>query len=307
MKTVDQMSVKPGLSVSELVEEYKNAGVLGAGALARACDIYEEMIREDATIFLGIAGPMVPSGLRKVITELIKKGYVSAVVTSGANVVHDMIESFGGAHYQGSFHDDDKLLQVEEMGRIGNVLTKITDYTTFEDRVQEILSSIPEEGLLNLSVRELLSAIGASLDDDDSFLKAAYDNNIPVFSPGITDSMLGLQLFFFSERNKIILNVVKDMKELSNMVYDADKTGGIFLGGGVPKHYILGANLLREGIDYGIQVTLDREEGGSLSGAKLEEAISWSKARKESNLVSVVGDVTIILPIIAAAVMERVE
>jgi deoxyhypusine synthase len=301
------MSVKPGMGVGELVGEYKNAGVLGAGALARACDIYEAMIREEATIFLGIAGPMVPSGLRGVITDLIKKGYVSAVVTSGANVVHDMLESFGGAHYAGSFHEDDKVLRKKEVGRIGNVLTKISDYTTFEDRVQEMLSEVPEGELSNLSVRELLSMIGSKLDDKDSFLKAAHDNNIPVFSPGITDSMLGLQLFFFSERNHISLNVVKDMKELSDMVYDANKTGGIFLGGGVPKHYILGANLLREGIDYGIQVTLDREEGGSLSGAKLEEAISWSKAREESNVVSVVGDVTIILPIIAATIMERLE
>lgn len=307
MKKVDQMSVKPGMGVDELVGEYKNAGVLGAGNLARACDIYEEMIREETTIFLGIAGPMVPSGLRTIIADLIKKGYVNAVVTSGANVVHDMIESFGGVHYAGSFHDNDKALRKEEMGRIGNVLTKISDYTTFEDRVQDILSAIPEVDRSNLSVRELLSIIGSKMDDEDSFLKAAYDNNIPVFSPGITDSMLGLQLFFFSERNQMVLNVVKDMKDISDMVYDAKTTGGIFLGGGVPKHYILGANLLREGIDYGIQVTLDREEGGSLSGAKLEEAISWSKAREESNIVSVVGDVTIILPIIAAAVMERLK
>jgi len=299
------VGLRAGMTVDELVRELGGAGVQGAGNLSKACDILEEMVREKVTLFLGISGPMVPSGLREVITWFIREGHVRAVVTSGANVVHDMMEAFGGGHYVGSYQADDGALRREEIGRIGNVYTKISDFQVFEDKVQEILSGIPEDVRGDMSIRELLDIIGARLEDRKSFLRAAHEKDIPVFSPGLTDSMLGLQLFFFSQKNKIVLNAVKDMKELSDMVFDAEKTGGLFLGGGVPKHYILGANLLREGIDYGIQITLDREEGGSLSGAKLEEAVSWSKARDDSNIVTVIGDATIIFPIMAASLMER--
>ncbi|NOZ76993.1 MAG: deoxyhypusine synthase [Euryarchaeota archaeon] len=299
------MELRAGMTVDQLVGELGGAGVQGAGDLARACDILERMVREEATVFLGISGPMVPSGLRNIITWFIKEGHASAVVTSGANVVHDMMEAFGGGHYVGDFHADDEALRREEIGRIGNVFTRISDFQVFEDRVQELLSGIDEELRRDMSVRELLDIIGSGLDDENSFLRAAHKRGVPVFSPGLTDSMLGLQLFFFSEQNDIVLNAVKDMKELSDMVFEAEKTGAVFLGGGVPKHYILGANLLREGIDYGIQVTLDREEGGSLSGAKLEEAVSWSKAQSRANIATVIGDATVIFPIMAASLKER--
>ncbi len=305
MNKVEHISLKSEMSVNGIVEEYKKAGVLGAGNLARACDIYEEMLLKKACIFLGLSGPVIPSGLRNVVTDMIRSGYVDVIVTSGANVVHDMIEAFEGRHYCGSFFADDIKLNRDKIGRIGNVYTRMKDFEVFEDRVQEILKEIDEKKRENLSVRELLSFVGSKIGDKNSFLKAAFEHNVPVFSPGIVDSMLGLQLFFFAERNRMVLNVVKDMKELSDIVFDAKKTGAVILGGGVPKHYILGANLLRDGIDYGIQMTLDREEAGSLSGARLEEGISWGKARAESRIVSVVGDVTILFPIMVASIKER--
>jgi len=305
MRKVEQIEVTSRMSVDELVRQYREAGVLGAGALAKACDILEEMVKARATIFLGLAGPLVAAGLRKVIAELIRMGAVSAVVTNGANVVHDVLEAIGGAHYVGSFRSDDAELHSAEIGRIGNVYTKVKDFVAFEDYVQELLSGIDEERRSNLSIRELLSEIGRSIEDEDSFLRAAYECNVPIFSPAVVDSMLGLQLFFFAERNRIVLNAVKDMKELAQLVFEAREVGAIFLGGGVPKHYILGANLLRGGIDYGIQITLDREEAGSLSGAKLEEGISWGKTKEKGRVVTVVGDVTMVFPIMVASLKER--
>jgi deoxyhypusine synthase len=100
---------------------------------------------------------------------------------------------------------------------------------------------------------------------------------------------------------------VKDVKELTDIVFTAKKSGAIILGGGVPKHYILNANLLRKGIDYGIQITMDREEAGSLSGAKLEEGVSWGKAKARSRIVSCVGDVTVLFPLLVASVKERLK
>ncbi len=301
------MQIRGGMTADDIFKEYKKAGVLGAGSLAKAADILEEMIKKDVTIFLGISGPLVPSGLRNVIADLINSGYVSAVVTSGANVVHDMIEAQNGVHYVGDFRADDRALLKEKIGRIGNIFIKDKHFQDFEDHLQKILSDIDPEKLKNISIVELLWEIGARTKDKNSVLRAAYKNKVPVFSPALVDSVMGLQLFMFSQRNEFLLNAVKDVKELTDIVFTAKKTGAIILGGGVPKHYILNANLLRQGIDYGIQITMDREEAGSLSGAKLEEGISWGKAKAQSKIVSLVGDVTVLLPLLIAGVKERLE
>lgn len=306
MKKVENISLVPGMTVDQLVKEYSRSGVLGAGGLSKGVDIFEESIKKKSTILLGIAGPMTPSGMRGIFADLIRDGYVQGVVASGANVVHDIIEAIGGVHYRGRFDTDDKKLHGKEIGRIGNVYTNTRDFVSLEDFVQGFLAGIPESTRSNLSIRELLSGIGERLDDKKSFLKAAKDMEVPVFSPGIIDSMLGLQIFFFSQKNTMNLNVVKDMKELLILVNEREYVTGIFLGGGIPKHYIMGANLLRGGLDYGIQITLDREEGGSLSGARLEEGISWGKTGKKAGVANITGDATIIFPLMVAAVRERI-
>ncbi|MEE8167690.1 MAG: deoxyhypusine synthase [Candidatus Hydrothermarchaeales archaeon] len=306
MRKVKQIELEEGMSADALVREYEKTGVLGAGNVGLAANIFEEMLSKKAKVFLGISGPLVPSGLRNVITDLIKCGYVHVVVTSGANIVHDMIEAFQGSHYVGSFSADDEELRRKKIGRIGNVYAKLSDFKVFEKRTQEILASIPEKRRGNLSIKGLLEEIGSRLDDENSFLKAARDKGVPVFSPAIMDSMLGLQLFFFSQKHRLVLNAVKDMKDLTDEVFEAEKTGALLLGGGVSKHYIMVANSLRGGMDYGIQITMDREEAGSLSGAKLEEGISWGKVKGRENVVTVIGDITVLLPLLVASVKERV-
>jgi deoxyhypusine synthase len=288
------------MKVGELFEEYGKASALGAGGLAEARRVLEEMLQEDVTVFLGLAGPLTASGLRCVIRDLIAEKMVHAVVASGANVVHDMIEAFDGRHYGGRFDADDAELRKRKVGRIGNVYIELKAFEVFERKCQEIFAEIEDDKRKNLSMRELLWEIGARLDDEGSFLRAAYEGGVPVFSPALVDSMLGLQLFFFSQENKMVLNAVKDMKEMADMVFEARKTGAIILGGGVSKHYILGVNTLRDGIDYGVQITMDRDEAGSLSGAKLEEAISWGKAGEKAKLVSLVGDATVLFPLLMA-------
>jgi len=307
MKKVSSMQIEGGMTVDEIIREYKKAGVLGAGGLAKAADIFEEMIKKRATIFLGLSGPLMAAGLRGIITDLINSGYVSAVVTNGANVVHDMVESQKGSHYIGDFRVDDRELARKKIGRIGDIFTKEADFENFEDRIQKILKDIDPDKMKNISIMELLWEIGKGTKDKNSFLRAAYRKKVPVFSPGVVDSVIGLQLFMFSQKNDMVLNAVKDVKELVDMVFTAKKSGAIILGGGVPKHYILNANLLRKGIDYGIQITMDREETGSLSGAKLEEGRSWGKARARSRIVSLVGDTTVLFPLLVASVKERIE
>ncbi len=305
MRRVKPIRLTEGISAGALVREYGNAGVLGAGDLGRAADILEEMVRREAKVFLGISGPLVPSGLREVIVDMIRNGYVHVVVTSGANVVHDMIEAFRGGHYVGSFDAADAELRKKEIGRIGNVYARASDFRTFETRVLKLLRGIPAEKRADLSARELLWEIGSRLKDEGSFLRAAWEKKVPVFSPALIDSMLGLQLFMFSQRERIVLNAVKDLRDIVDATFEARSTGALFLGGGVPKHYIMMANTLRNGLDYGVQITMDREEAGSLSGAKLEEGISWGKVKGSEKVASLVGDVTVLLPLLVAALKER--
>ena len=308
MKYVKQMTIQPRMTVGQLVEEMNGCGVLGAGRLARAVDVLSEMFEDqEYTNFLSLAGPLVPGGLRKIISLLIERGYVDAVVTSGANIVHDIVEALGCRGIQGSYMADDVELRAEGVGRAGDIYFEQQGFEALEKRVYEVFDNLPEERKTRIAVYELLAEIGKRLDDEESFLKTAAVHNVPVFSPGITDSMLGMHIWTYNQLKKLWVDPVLDLNRMADLVFTSKKSGAIILGGGTPKHHVLGANILREGVDAAVQVILDRPEGGSLSGAPLEEAISWKKAQTESKLVTVVGDATIIFPVMVAATLERLD
>lgn len=306
MLKIQHMEITNKMSVLDLIEEMGKSGVLGAGKLSKATHLLADSIKDDETaIFLSMAGPLVPGGLRKVVADLIKDGYVDVLITSGANITHDLVESFGGSHYKG-IHADDEELCSQGMGRIGDLYTKSEDFEVFETQITEILSKIAEKKKI-ISIRDLLLEIGNMIEDEDSILKIAAEKGVPIYAPGIIDSMLGLQLWMFTQDNELHLDAVGDMHELSDIVFSSKKVTAVMLGGGLPKHYALASNLLKGGVDAGIQVTMDRSETGSLSGAPLEEAKSWAKAKAGSNLVTVVGDVTIIFPIMVAGAREIIN
>ncbi|MCZ3364557.1 MULTISPECIES: deoxyhypusine synthase [Methanobacterium] len=297
------MEVKENMSVLDLIEEMGKSGVLGAGRVSKATHLFADSIKdEDTSVFLSVAGPLVPGGLRKIIFDLINDGFVDVLITSGANITHDLVESFGGGHYRGISADDEELCQ-QGMGRIGDVYTKSHDFEVFEEKISEILSKIAEKKKI-ISIREFLFEIGNMIEDENSILKIAAQKGVPIYAPGIIDSMLGLQLWMFTQDKELHLDAVGDMSELSDIVFDAKKVTAVLLGGGLPKHYALASNLLKGGVDAAIQVTMDRSETGSLSGAPLEEAKSWAKAKAGSNLVTVIGDVTIIFPMMVAGARE---
>lgn len=297
------MALNKNMTVLELIEEMGKSGVLGAGKVEKATKLLSQIIKDpETTVFLSVAGPIVPGGLRKVISDLIRDGYVDVIITSGANVTHDLLEAFGGHHYRGYEKDDESLMR-EGIGRIGDLYTKSIEFEIFEKKIIEILDDITTENSI-FNIRELLSKIGELVDDEDSILRNAYLNNVPIYAPGLIDSMLGLQLWMYTQSNDLILDAVDDMHQLSDIVFSSKKVAAVILGGGLPKHYVLASNLLKGGVDAAIQITMDRSETGSLSGAPLEEAKSWAKAKAGSNLVTVIGDVTIIFPLILAGAMD---
>ena len=303
---VNQIDVESNMKVSDLVNQFDKSGVLGAGRVARASNILIEMIQdEDMSVFMSLGGPLIPGGMRNIITQMIKNGHVDLIVSSGANITHDLVEAFGGSHYRHEGKDDEELNE-EGIGRIADINVGSDDFTIFETEIIKIFEKIASEKKV-VSIQELLYEIGLLVDDENSFVATAARCNVPIFAPGLIDSMMGLQLWIFTQDHDFTISAVGDMPYLSDIVFESEKVGAILLGGGLTKHYTLASNVIKGGLDAAIQITMDRPEAGSLGGAPLEEAKSWAKAKCGSNLASVVGDVTVILPLIYAAALDRIS
>ncbi len=301
---VKHLEITNNMTISEFIKQLEKSGVLAAGRIAHATNLLADSMNDpDTKIFLSLAGPMIPGGLRNVVRDLINDGYVDLIISSGANLTHDLVESFGGHHYV-STGKDDETLQDNGMGRIADIYTKADDFEIFEEEIQKIFSKI-NENYDSISIQKFIYEIGMLIEDENSFIATAARKNVPIFAPGLVDCMIGLQLWIYCQDHDFTISAVEDMAYLSDFVYGCKKVTACMLGGGLPKHYALASNILTGGIDAGIQITLDRSEGGSLSGAPLEEAKSWAKAKKGSNLVTVVGDATVLFPLIVAGALDK--
>lgn len=300
---VRQAEIKPNMGVSDLMSEMSGCA-LGAGRLAEAVEIYEEMIREKATKFFGLAGALVPVGMRKIISGLIRDGYIDVLVTTGANIVHDVIEALGGKHYRLMERIDDAILRKEGINRIFDVVLPEEYFAKVEEHIMGLFGDLDRR----ISIRELVYEIGRSLDDGDSILRSAVDCGVPIFCPAIADSMIGLNAWLYKQNGHLNVDAFDDLRELIDICYEAKRTGAVILGGGVPKNFILQSMLVTpKGFDYFIQLTMDRPETGGLSGATPDEAKSWGKIKDEGRAVTVYADATIVLPIIVAALRSRLE
>ncbi|MFB6079318.1 MAG: deoxyhypusine synthase [Halarchaeum sp.] len=324
--------VRAGMTVGELVEQYGHAGI-GAADVSHAVDVYAEMLgSEDVTNFFGLAGAMVPTGMRQVVVELIRDGHIDALVTTGANLTHDAIEAVGGKHHHGHAgpHDHrmsgddehagmdpteyDERLREEEVDRIYNVYLPQEHFALFEAHLREHVFPTVER---TVSIQEFTEALGkANLEvnetddiaEDAGIAAAAYEHDVPVYVPAIQDSVLGLQAWMYSQTSEFTLDALKDMTHITDLAFDAERAGAMVVGGGVPKNYVLQTMLVvPEAYDYAVQLTMDPEHTGGLSGATLDEARSWGKLKPTAENATVVGDATITLPLVVAATRERLS
>jgi deoxyhypusine synthase len=286
------------MPVSQLVDSFSGCA-FGAGRLSEAADIYREMVNDrECTKFFGLAGAMVPAGMRRIVSDLIRDRDIDILVTTGANLVHDIIESLGLHHYKGTDATDDVELKHHAINRIYDVFLPEEHFAKLEEKLQPLFRELPDK----LSITELLSHIGSKLDDDNSILKSAYDTGVPVYCPAIQDSIIGLQAWLYRQTKPLNVDVFADMRGLIDRCYEAKRAGVLIIGGGVPKNFILQSMLVTpKSFDYAIQLTMDRPEPGGLSGATLDEARSWGKVGENARAVTVYSDATITLPIIVAA------
>jgi len=308
MRFVEQIRLNAGMTVNQLIGEMGRCGALGAGKLAEATDLITEMFRrKEYTVCLSISGPLVAGGLRVAISSLIEEGYVHVLVTTGANIVHDIVEALGYRHIRGTFLSDDAKLRARGIGRIGDIYIQQKAFEKLEKWLHRMMDELAADGKEKMSVRELLAEFGRRLRDPNSILVRAAERNVPIICPGFLDSILGFQLWGWSQTKKFRLDLISDLDALVKRVLEARKVGAIILGGGVPKHFLLFSNSYRGGVDLAVQVTMDRPEPGGLSGASLDEAVSWSKVKAGRNARTVICDVTIAFPIMVAAALERVK
>ncbi|WEU41034.1 MAG: deoxyhypusine synthase [Candidatus Odinarchaeum yellowstonii] len=307
-KIVQPVNVKSEMSLNDLISQFEGSGAFGAGRLSEATKIFEKIASDrEALKFLGLAGAMVPAGMRRVVVDMIREGYINVIVSTGANLTHDLIEAFGGHHIRLSKSYSDIQLNRLGINRIYDIYVKNSEFVKFEKNIQKILEQIdPAKLEKGIAVYELLWEIGGNLTDNDSIIKNAFEKKVPVFCPAITDSILGLQLWLFRQRKPIVIDVLKDIQKMIDMAYESKRAAVISIGGGVPKNHILQTMLITgRGFDYAIQITMDRPEPGGLSGASLSEAQSWGKIKSDAPWVDLIADATIVLPIIVGAVKER--
>lgn len=291
-------------SFSELLSRMEQGWGFEAAQLARAYKIILEMARDKECVkFLSMTANLVSTGLRGVVAEMIKKGLCDVIITTGGTFDHDIARSLK-KYYRGEFIMDDRDLKKKETHRLGNILIPQKSYgLVIESFTMQMLKEITVEKK-SFSSRELAEEVGKRLRDENSILRSAYEKRIPVFTPGIVDSAFGTQLFIYSQTSEFSLNLLKDMKELSDIVFSSRKTGAIILGGGISKHHTIWWNQFKGGLDYVVSLTTAYEFDGSLSGARLEEAITWNKVKENAPIALVHVDATLALPLILAAVYE---
>jgi deoxyhypusine synthase len=310
---VDPVDLKEHHTIEDLIEEFRQSGVFGPGRVSKAVDIYAKMINQKAVVFLGIAGALVPGGMRKIITDMIRRDMVHIIVSTGANITHDIIEAVGGSHLRQIPFKSDKELRDLSIDRIYDAFVDDESFMKLEDNLRPIFEDIweknkDENNSLILPSYKWLELIGERIKDENSFVRAAYEKEVPIFVPAISDSVLGLHMWLFSQAHKILIDDLADLGKIQQIAWDAKKAGTFFLGGGVPKNYIFQSRLMSpKSFDYAIQITMDRVETGGLSGASLEEAISWGKVDEESNMVTVVADITLVLPLIYAGTIAKIR
>lgn len=296
MKEIKPIKIEKDMKVSELVRGMSGCG-FGAGKIAEAGSIMKKMFEDgECKVFFGVAGAMVPSGMREVIVDILDN--VDLFVTTGATLTHDLVESLGDKHYKGDELEDDKKLHEEGLDRMYNVYMKNDVYEKLEDFFAEHF----EEFKRCKNIREFLWKIG-ELSPSKSILKTCYEKEIPVFCPGIADSGIGLMMWgrIAGGKGETNIDVFSDMNEIIDFAWQAKKAGVIYVGGGLPKNFIQQALQFSKGADYGIQITTDRVEPGGSSGAPLKEGISWGKLKSNADFVDVFCDATIALPLIYAS------
>src|SRR5436190_12536552 len=306
---VEPFAVEGGLSADQILLRMEKISFQGRN-LATAHRIWQKMLDDDVTIFLGMAGALSAGGLRLIVAHLISNRWVDCLVSTGANLYHDLHETRGQRHYLGSPHADDAALADERIDRVYDTFASEEEFIGNDNWIADFAATLEAR---SYTTREFLHLLGGHLWNTtgrDGILTAAYRANVPIFCPAIADSSIGMGLSQARQKKPGagFIDVIGDIVESANLIIRRPRTASIVLGGGTPKNFINQASVQAEyysdqvgGHRFAIQIVTDVPHFGGASGSSLDEAQSWGKLASDAARVSVQADVTIALPILASA------
>jgi deoxyhypusine synthase len=326
----DPIYVSPDKKISQLTDEMLFTGFQGR-KVAEAVQAWSRMLkRRNIVIWFGLAGAMVPAGMRRLISYLIERRMIDVIVSTGANLYHDLFEALGGKHFVGTHLIDDVKLRRERVDRIYDVFADEERFYETDLWIEKFFARTLRDDY-PYSSREVLHLLGRLLNkhakDKDSILVSAYRSGVPIFCPAFGDSSLGFSLMFANRRGRvtniggkkivlkkkrIIVDYLKDVDECSRITEKAKQTGVIYIGGGVPKNFIQQTAVIAsyqtrhdKSHSYAIQISTDMPQWGGLSGCTFEEGQSWGKIGFRAQRVQCYADATIVLPLIVHSLSEK--
>jgi len=299
---VKDIQIHSNTTLENLISQFGEAGGFVASKISAATSIIQSMNENECTKFLSFPADIMATGTRGLIRQLVENDMVDVVVTTCGTLDHDIARILAD-YYHGDFAMDDEKLREEGVNRLGNVLVPDDSYgIPIENWIQPILEDIYSQGSRWPPWKiwhELGLRLSKEKNSSESFLVECAKKNIKVFVPGPTDGAVGSQLWLFWQSHKdFTLDVLAEEHELSDIVHEANSTGALIVGGGISKHHTIWWNQFRDGLDYAVQVTTAPEWDGSLSGARVREAVSWGKVRPKARRITVEGDATVLLPLI---------
>jgi deoxyhypusine synthase len=306
--------VEPGATAGQLMDRM-GATAFQARNMGVATRIWELALRDQATIFFGLSGAMVPAGMRPVLVHMIENRMIDVLVSTGANLYHDVYESLGFAHGQGDPAGDDLRLADLRVVRFYDVLAPEHEFARAERFCTEFSLTLDEgRAYTTREYFEMLGKAMAPVMQEEGILTAAAKHGVPIYCPAFGDSVHGLAVAEGRLRTgkRIQFDVIGDMLELAHLSLTAEKSAVIYVGGGTPKNYIQQCGVAgylfgrqRPGHSYGIQVTMDQPQWGGLSGCTFEEAQSWRKIAPDARFITLYSEATIALPLMVSALAEK--
>lgn len=320
--------LKSGFQASNFAMAVQEVNKMRAWSLADepvAADDDEELRDPEArkkvksTIFLGYTSNMASCGVRETIRYLCQHKMVDVIVATAGGIEEDIIKCLAPT-YLGSrnslhpgvgsgFELDGKTLRLQGLNRIGNMLVPNENYVKFEEFLMPLLDKMLDEQIASgkpWTPSSFIKRLGLEINNKESIYYWCAVNDIPVFSPALTDGSIGDMLFFHSyKRGGLVLDLVEDIRGINMKAMKARHTGAIIIGGGVVKHHIMNANLMRNGCDHAVLINTGQEFDGSDSGARPDEAISWGKIRVDCKPIKVFAEASIIFPLLVAQTFAR--
>ena len=306
---IEPFAVEAGLPADQVLARMERISFQGRN-LATAHRIWLKMLQDDVTIFMGMAGALSAGGLRLIVAHLILNRYVDCLVSTGANLYHDLHETRGQRHYVGSPHADDAALAEDRIDRVYDTYASEEEFIANDNWIADFAVTLE---MRPYTSREFLHLLGGHLwkaTGADGILTAAFRASVPIFCPAIADSSIGMGLSQARQKKPGAgyIDIIGDIVESANLVIRRPRTASVVLGGGTPKNFINQASVQAEfysdevgGHRYALQIVTDVPHFGGASGSSLEEAQSWGKLAADSAKVSVQADATIALPLLVSA------